>query len=94
LLSHLEQLVFKPPPLNLKEMKLNIQKQMPFSLVMPALLSMAMLACKHDKGPDLNSPAHRIAMKEAKAPVIQPTNAVDLIDVKYAAIYRFTKINP
>jgi len=35
----------------------------------------------------------RIATKGGKAPTIPPVNATDVVDVKYTAIYRFTKQN-
>ena len=35
----------------------------------------------------------RIATKGGKAPAIQPVSATDIVEVKYSAIYRFTKIN-
>ena len=35
----------------------------------------------------------RIATKGGKAPAIPPQNATDTVDVKYTAIYRFTKKN-
>ncbi len=36
----------------------------------------------------------RIATKGGKAPFTPPTNIDDTIDVKYKAVYRFSKINP
>jgi len=36
----------------------------------------------------------RIATKGGKAPTIPPTSATKTIEVKYKAVYRFTKINP
>jgi hypothetical protein len=36
----------------------------------------------------------RIATKGGKAPVAPPTSLVETVEVKYKAVYRFTKINP
>lgn len=36
----------------------------------------------------------RIATKGGKAPLTLPTNINETVDVKYKAVYRFTKINP
>jgi hypothetical protein len=36
----------------------------------------------------------RIATKGGKAPLTPPTNINETVDVKYKAVYRFTKINP
>jgi len=36
----------------------------------------------------------RIATKGGKAPLAPPTNINETVDVKYKAVYRFTKINP
>jgi hypothetical protein len=36
----------------------------------------------------------RIATKGGKAPTTPPTNANETVEVKYKAVYRFTKINP
>jgi hypothetical protein len=36
----------------------------------------------------------RIATKGGKAPLTPPVNLAETIDVKYKALYRFTKINP
>jgi hypothetical protein len=36
----------------------------------------------------------RIATKGGKAPLAPPTNSFETVEVKYKAVYRFTKINP
>ena len=36
----------------------------------------------------------RIATKGGKAPLVPPTSLTETVDVKYRAVYRFTKINP
>ena len=36
----------------------------------------------------------RIATKGGKAPLTLPANIDETVDVKYKAVYRFTKINP
>lgn len=36
----------------------------------------------------------RIATKGGKAPLTPPTSLTETVDVKYKAVYRFTKINP
>ena len=36
----------------------------------------------------------RIATKGGKAPTVAPSNPGETVDIKYTAIYRFTKINP
>lgn len=35
----------------------------------------------------------RIATKGGKAPLVPPTNINDTVDIKYKAVYRFTKVN-